>query len=307
MPRTKVSKNPKRNREQAQDDALLNYLREYDEYVEAEFAALENKHTENIQRIERETQEILSLISEEILNMKIGDIKAMTASNLAEVFQLLQVNVAETLSSTREANSVRKRKQSKEDEEGRTSENTTTVAPTSAIRGPLSAARAKMRRSKSTGMIPSVPRMPPSRLKPPTPLKGPLVPQTEHKSRSAYRTPLTAPQRIKSSSADRIDKIMPKMPIDESLALLRYPRVGETLVSLTGSPVVGFSGSMEPTASVNIPTNDGVLSLRPTASSNFDAQMISQIDPETYQNLQQLQKNLAMIVEMGKKSIAAKK
>lgn len=57
-------------------------------------------------------------------------------------------------------------------------------------------------------------------------------------SRSKYRTP--AASRIQTMSADRcMGPVTPKVPMGgQSVAMLRYARQGETVISLDGSPVV---------------------------------------------------------------------
>ncbi len=57
-----------------------------------------------------------------------------------------------------------------------------------------------------------------------------------HTSRSKYRTPMK--QRPKASSADRIGTITPKCQPNTPMAILRHARAGETVFSVTGSPVV---------------------------------------------------------------------
>ncbi|XP_055705163.1 borealin-like isoform X2 [Phlebotomus papatasi] len=296
MPRTKLPKNSKRNREQTLEDLISGTMREFDETFETQIANLELMHSNILEKVEMGIHKFLSSLPENILNLKFGDLRTMNVKGLADASKELSASQTETLNMTSGQNSTQNRKQSREDEETGTSE----VTSSSAIRGPLSSARGKLRRSKSaTGSLQSLAQpMPPSRLKPPTPLKGPLLPQTEHKSRSAYRTPLQRQGRLKAASADRIDQIKPKVPVDQPLSLLRFPRVGETLVSLTGSPVAG--GGPDPVASVNIPTLDGVLSLRPTAASTFDPHVISQIDEGTLRNLHQLQANINMMLKMAK-------
>lgn len=57
-------------------------------------------------------------------------------------------------------------------------------------------------------------------------------------SRSRYRTPTT--NRIQTMSADRggMGPVTPKVQMGQAMAMLRYARQGETVISLGGSPVV---------------------------------------------------------------------
>lgn len=58
-----------------------------------------------------------------------------------------------------------------------------------------------------------------------------------HASRSTYRTP--AQKRLQTQSVDRMLKtITPKCQANTPVAMLRYPKHGETVVSLSGSPVI---------------------------------------------------------------------
>lgn len=60
---------------------------------------------------------------------------------------------------------------------------------------------------------------------------------SSHSSRSKFRTPMT---RIKAMSADRgmMAPVTPKGQVDTPLALLRYAKAGEHIISLSGSPVI---------------------------------------------------------------------
>lgn len=58
----------------------------------------------------------------------------------------------------------------------------------------------------------------------------------ERESRSKFRTPA---QRIQSISVDRLMKpVTPKVETGRPMAMLRYAKQGETVISLQGSPVV---------------------------------------------------------------------
>ena len=58
-----------------------------------------------------------------------------------------------------------------------------------------------------------------------------------HASRSKYRTPNQS--RLQTMSADRgIGLVTPKIKQNTPITLYRYPKVGETVISLSGSPVI---------------------------------------------------------------------
>lgn len=56
-------------------------------------------------------------------------------------------------------------------------------------------------------------------------------------SRSKYRTP---GNRLQTMSADRsvMNPVTPKIQMNTPVSLLRYPKVGETIISMSGSPVI---------------------------------------------------------------------
>lgn len=56
-------------------------------------------------------------------------------------------------------------------------------------------------------------------------------------SRSKFRTPIN--NRFQSISVDRMmNPVTPKMEAGRAIAMLRYAKQGETVISLQGSPVV---------------------------------------------------------------------
>lgn len=61
---------------------------------------------------------------------------------------------------------------------------------------------------------------------------------TAHASRQKFRTP--AQSRLQTMSADRgtMNPVTPKMQKDTPVAFLRYAHVGETVMSMSGSPVI---------------------------------------------------------------------
>lgn len=56
-------------------------------------------------------------------------------------------------------------------------------------------------------------------------------------SRSKFRTP---GNRLQTMSADRsiMNPVTPKIQMNTPVSLLRYPKVGETVISMSGSPVI---------------------------------------------------------------------
>lgn len=97
--------------------------------------------------------------------------------------------------------------------------------------GPFASAKAKSRRrSRSVSNVlnqsKQVPRTQPIANRNPS-----------RQSRTRFRTPVG--NRIQAMSADRcMGPVTPKVQVGQSMAMLRYARQGETVISLGGSPVI---------------------------------------------------------------------
>ncbi|KAJ6638738.1 Borealin [Pseudolycoriella hygida] len=114
-------------------------------------------------------------------------------------------------------------------------------------------------------------------------------------SRSKFRTPAN---RMQTMSADRsvVTPITPKIQMNTPVSLLRYARVGETVISMSGSPIIVNGGSTTGSANINIPIKEGIFSMQPNAITNVDAELVERIDPKTILQLKQLQTNLAIVM-----------
>lgn len=187
-------------------------------------------------------------------------------------------------------------------------------------KGPFQSAKAKpRRRSRSVSSV-----LNQSKLTRTQPIGGRTV-QTpsaqSRQSRSRFRTPLG--NRIQTMSADRcMGPVTPKVQAGSAIAMLRYAKQGETVISLDGSPVIAsqlvfllnlpnifhiltilihgfafdFSGIGQ-SANINIPTANGVFSIQPSCNGIVDANVVSQIDNNTLEQLRRLQDNLDMIMQ----------
>ncbi|KAJ6634784.1 Borealin [Pseudolycoriella hygida] len=124
-------------------------------------------------------------------------------------------------------------------------------------------------------------------------------------SRSKYRTPAN---RMQTMSADRsvVTPVTPKITMNTPVSLLRYPRVGETVISMSGSPIIVNGGSTTGLANINIPIKEGIFSMQPNAITNVDAELVERIDSKTIRQLKQLQTNLAIVMNsiQGKKKLS---
>ncbi|XP_061513619.1 borealin [Anopheles gambiae] len=131
--------------------------------------------------------------------------------------------------------------------------------------------------------------------------------QSERISRPKLRTPLPDGSRkgrtTQAVSADRgMSQIMLKVEPNTPLAFIRYPRAGESVYSLTGSPVVNTVMSKN-TANVNIPVPDGMLSLQPTDLEDMDRELLPKIDYATLEHLKKLQANLNKVMQYAEECI----
>ncbi|KAG4071335.1 hypothetical protein HA402_004039 [Bradysia odoriphaga] len=117
----------------------------------------------------------------------------------------------------------------------------------------------------------------------------------ERMSRSKYRTPIN---RLQTMSADRsiIAPVTPKIQMNTPMSLLRYPKIGETIISMSGSPVIVNGGAMQGIANINIPIKDGMFSMQPNAITDVDSDLVSRIDHTTMNQLKQLQANLNFVM-----------
>lgn len=92
----------------------------------------------------------------------------------------------------------------------------------------LLAAEKKRRSRSATGLTRS------STMSSHTTVRGDISTRT---SRSKFRTPKP---RLQTMSADRalMNPVTPKIQMNTPVSLLRYPKVGETIISMSGSPVI---------------------------------------------------------------------
>lgn len=80
------------------------------------------------------------------------------------------------------------------------------------------------------------------------------------------------------------------------VAILRYPRLGESILSMSGSPVAAMPAPTD-VANIAIPCGDGVISVRPTSMGEFDSNLLNRIDSATLLQLKKLQDNLNKVIK----------
>ncbi|CAG4983195.1 unnamed protein product [Parnassius apollo] len=122
-------------------------------------------------------------------------------------------------------------------------------------------------------------------------------------SRSVYRTPA-----YNKNSTLKYPVITPKVTPQTPLTVLRQPRQGEMVLSMSGSPVmVPSCYAMQPDdkANCNILLQDGtMLSLQPKQLRQSQAFIpFSLMDPSTLTQLKTLKENLDKVVKLGEKNI----
>ncbi|KPJ03041.1 PREDICTED: uncharacterized protein LOC106116438 isoform X1 [Papilio xuthus] len=128
------------------------------------------------------------------------------------------------------------------------------------------------------------------------------VSKTHNRSQSVYRTPMY------NKNPMNYPAITPKVAPHTPLTVLRQPRQGEMVVSMSGSPVLVpsvYAMQQNEKASCNIMLNDGtMLSLQPRQLRQSQAFIpFSLMDSQVLSQLKTLKDNLVKMVELGEKTI----
>ncbi|XP_063708280.1 borealin-like [Culicoides brevitarsis] len=302
MPRTKVAKNNKRSRG-VNDEKL----QEFEIMVDVKLNELEENYQTALSDIEQKLNWIRNQMPSKVLKLKMSEVRKITTGSFIDSpivnsslktsgtnsFQLSSRNVASPACPPTIARSQHS------DEGYLTHEESRKISNGPARMGPFMSAQKKNRRSRSaTGSL-YTPQLMGSRLAPQNPSRT-LLKRTQsgllgaRPSRNKFRTPIMN-GRTKAVSVDRL-MITPKVTPNTPMAVLRHARTGESVFSVTGSPVI-TSVSGERMANVNIPIGDAILSIRPTEMGNIDPSYVSRIDKNTIQHLKVLQQNINRIME----------
>lgn len=328
MVRTKPSRhgNTKRNRTSFQEEKLNAKIRDFDILADGLLANLESVYSNNLDDITRMLRGEKNRLPKRILQMKMGDLRLLTGVKTCADLEKLSVEAIDAMSSIGSSQfsqsfgnsneKTNKKKISKADEGYLTEDSGLGCNPlpdlmmsTSKARpyGPLASAMKNRRRSKSvSGQA--------------TPSKGhaslllgikskktfgasqslfAAAADNNRHSRSKFRTPNVAAGRLQTVSTDRgLSLITPKVMPNTPMAILRHARAGESIYSMTGSPVI-TAAMVEETANVNIPVANGMLSIRPTEMDSIDTGLLQRIDPGTLEHLKKLQMNLNKIMQIA--------
>uniref|UniRef100_A0A182WDC7 Borealin C-terminal domain-containing protein n=1 Tax=Anopheles minimus TaxID=112268 RepID=A0A182WDC7_9DIPT len=328
MVRTKVSRDTasKRNRASYQEERNANIMREFEIVSETFIRSIDSQLDANLEKIDYQASMLKSRIPKEILQMTLGDLRKSGCSLFVDVLNMGSAIEGEMvdgancsqLSSGSADEQTSLQKSCRTDEGYLTEENAkqsldvmASAKPSNRPIGPLASAMKKSRRrSKSVSGHSITPRKPAqssklfgmkgTRMDPFTTGQNLFVGQSARFSRPKFRTPMAEINRkcrTQAVSTDRgMSQITLKVEPNTPLAFIRYPRVGENVYSLTGSPVVNTVATNH-LANVNIPVTDGVLSLQPTDLEDVGANLLPKIDHATLEHLKKLQSNLNKIMQ----------
>ncbi|XP_035903644.1 borealin-like [Anopheles stephensi] len=329
MVRTKVSRNTasKRNRTSYQEERHAHIMREFEIVSETFIMSLDAKLDADLKRIDYQTSMIRNRIPKEILQMTMGDLRKTGCNLFVDVLNMSPAD-GESAGNCSQLSNGSADAQTSFQKSYRTDEGYLTeecakrsldvmasAKPSKRPMGPLASAMKSnyaRRRSNSVSghtTTPSKPAQPSmlfgikgkrNELRTPAIGKNIFMGQSERFSRPKLRTPLAQvnnKSRSQAVSTDRgMSQITLKVEPNTPLAFIRYPRAGESVYSLTGSPVVNAVMTKH-TANVNIPVPDGVLSLQPTDLEDVDKQYLPKIDYATLEHLKKLQSNLNKIMQ----------
>lgn len=319
MVRTKSTRhgNTKRNRTSVQEEKVNAKLRDYDVLADSLQTNLETVMTDEIEELERLFKAVKNRVPKRVLQMKMGDLRLLGVSTFDDLDKMQHEPSCDAMSSIGSSQlssqsfgvaAPVEKKQSRADE-GYLTEDSASSNMNSDLQfpaksrpyGPLASAMKNRRRSKSVSSTA-------------TPLKqhssilfgmkskktfagGSQSQDSDRLSRSKFRTP--RPDKPQAMSADRgLSMITPKVQPNTPIAMLRYARLGESIYSITGSPVISAVRAEE-TANVNIPVVNGMLSIRPTEMDSIDTGLLKSIDSDTLEHLKTLQSNLNKIMQIA--------
>ncbi|BFF93686.1 borealin [Drosophila madeirensis] len=313
MPRTKIPKNSKRNREVANREEKV---RLFELKMDSRLMSIDSLETKYIGDVDNKVRSLQSIIQTELRDMKMSDILHLFGelSRLGDFKASDQTQMIASMSAscnTTGGNGLVPPTSGSRNDEGYLTEDSSLGASGSSILavstasmlrsakamrtpGPLHSARARRaRRSRSAcgelSIIHSA--------------KAAAVPSSNSNanrvSRSKMRTPMAS--RPKAFSADRTPLMLQKSrtssPSTPPMAFLRYPKPGEVALSKFGSPMVA-QVMPEKFANVNIPIRNGILSLRPKKldAGEVESNLLENIDEHTLNQIRTLHANLQLIV-----------
>lgn len=316
MPRTKINRKVlanKRARRSSFEERRETKLKEFDTLVYEFQAEMEEEFRNCVENITGLISGFRQKTSNKVLGITLHDLKRLAGKTLCEVTMTASqhsqpsgnsADISTLGSLSLVGDKIGEKKKTGHSDQGYLTETSPSRSSGSSIQsntssksrrplGPLASSKAmRSRRSKSEGPNTASKILPVSMSN----IRGtPLQTSTaSHVSRSKYKTPMNN-QRLKTCSVDRL-LITPKVQPNTPMAILRRANVGETVYSISGSPVITSSG-IEDTANVNIPVTNGILSIRPTEMGSIDPKILTRIDSTTIDHLKQLQSNLDKLMK----------
>uniref|UniRef100_A0A182MXH3 Borealin C-terminal domain-containing protein n=1 Tax=Anopheles dirus TaxID=7168 RepID=A0A182MXH3_9DIPT len=306
MVRTKVSRTATKRGQNSSDSKLYieMKLRDFDVITDCHLTNIELKYQNDMDMLNRAFEVLRSRIPKNLLSLTMGELRAMqnAPEDLNKSVPLNQT-VSANMSALLEKSCRKKSKDdgylTEESEYGDAFRVGSLMTSSKTRFGPLMSAKIR-RRSKSASAIatPHASRTlfagPQSALATRTQQQPQTLSATERNSRSKQKTSLAT--RPKAISADRgYGVITPKVQPYAALAMIRHAKQGESVFSITGSPVV-TANMLEASANVNIPVTNGMLAIRPTELDVVDESLLRKIDPSVLLELKQLQTNLDKIM-----------
>ncbi|XP_053669966.1 borealin-like [Anopheles nili] len=310
MVRTKVTRTATKRGQNSSDSKMYieMKLRDFDVMSDCHLTNIELKFQNDMDKLNRAFEFMRTRIPNNLLSLTMGELRSMQAgpeelNKSAPLNQTISANMSALLEKSCRKKSKDDGYLTEESEQGDAYRAGSLMSHSKARVGPLMSARIR-RRSKSANSIvtPHVSRglfpAPQSAFAGKTQIPGsaikPSIPASERVSRAKTKTSFV--NRPKAASADRgYGIITPKVQPYTAMAMIRHAKLGESVFSVTGSPVV-TANMLESTANVNIPVSNGMLSIRPTEMEVVDESLLRKIDANVLMELKQLQVNLDKIM-----------
>ncbi|KAH8317411.1 hypothetical protein KR067_008205 [Drosophila pandora] len=309
MPRTKVPKNSKRNREVANREEKL---RLYELKLESRLMEIDSLESKYLALVDEHIKKLQGQLQQELRDMKMPEalqlfeqLDHFSDYKASDQTQLLASSstVSNTTGGTGTGN--------RNDEGYLTEDSSLGASGSSMLSGPIGSMMRSAKAMRTPGPLHSVRARRARRSRSacgelnvlrsakPAPTPNCSGAATNRLSRSKMRTPMAS--RTKAFSADRTPLAQKQMrsgsPSTPPMAFLRYPKPGEIALSKCGSPMVA-QVMPDKFANVNIPIRNGVLSLRPKKldADEVEANLLENLDEDTLNQIKTLHENLQMIV-----------
>uniref|UniRef100_A0A1A9X4A9 Borealin C-terminal domain-containing protein n=1 Tax=Glossina brevipalpis TaxID=37001 RepID=A0A1A9X4A9_9MUSC len=292
MPRTKVSKSSKRNRE---TESREEKIREYESALHGYLSTMEEDIEGFIKEWEGELLMLRQRTKIKFLQMKMSDLSEMNLNTFEDT------SVCESVNST----ATHASKLVNPNDEGYLTEDSSHGNNSASAKSGMTFVNLpNLRQTQQLG----------ARLRTPGPLAsacarrprrsrsacGDYAPPSglEHQSRGKARA-----TRSKAHSAGRKSKThFDGLPTSPPAAFMRWPKPGELVVSKYGSPIIAQI-LPDKFANVNIPLRNGVISLRPKKLNELQSDILDAIDLQTLNQLKTLNANLDKIVSIADSKI----